>query len=256
MAGGRAQRFGQDKLVVPFGDDSLLAHVVRRMSPWFSEVIVVHAPGREPDLGTLRAVLPSKAHPLAAVPDERPDGGPLVGLASGLAACHTDWAFMVGGDMPFIVRPLVELLWREAGAGGTGEASDRSSDEAASCDVAIVRGQRGLEPLCAFYRRSVLPHARAAIEAGERRVISFFGAVRVLEVAEATAREFDPSLASFFNINTHEDLLAAEALRCASAVQASPTAQDVSNAEAPRERDPRSAGDTAHGPQSHKESNE
>lgn len=186
LAGGRSTRFGSDKLDADWDGRTLLAHTVDRLSPWFADTVVVHAPGRRP------AGLPPAARTAA---DFLTDGGPLVGLTSGLEACTTEWAFAVAADMPFVARPLIDLLW------------SRTRD----ADVVVPAGPRGLEPLCAFYRVSVAPRARSAAEAHKRRVIAFFGDVRVVEVAEADVRAVDPGLRSFFNINTVEDFQAAVA---------------------------------------------
>lgn len=184
MAGGRSSRFGSDKLVAILGPGRLMDHVLARLVPWFEETVVVHAPGKPLD------GLPPGVR---QTPDEREGGGPLVGLVSGLVACRTEWAFAAAADMPFVRRELIDALWART----------------AQADVVVPIGPRGTEPLCAFYRASVLPHARAAIEAGKRRVISFFDEVRVVHLTEDEVRAVDPDLTSFFNINTAADLTAA-----------------------------------------------
>jgi molybdopterin-guanine dinucleotide biosynthesis protein A len=184
MAGGRSSRFGSDKLAASLGPGRLIDHVLARLGPWFEETVVVHAPSKS------LADLPPGVRQTA---DEREGGGPLVGLVSGLAACRTEWGFAVAADMPFVRRELVDSLWARA----------------ADADVVVPIGPRGTEPLCAFYRASVLPFARGAVEAGKRRVISFFDEVRVTYMTEDEVRTVDPDLASFFNINTAADLTAA-----------------------------------------------
>jgi molybdopterin-guanine dinucleotide biosynthesis protein A len=53
---------------------------------------------------------------------------------------------------------------------------------------------------------------RAALDAGQMRVISFFPDVRMRFVDEAEIEQFDPERLTFFNINTPEDLEKAEEL--------------------------------------------
>ena len=181
MAGGKATRFGSDKLSHEIDGVRLIDRVLARLSPWFAETIVVHAPG--PDLDGLDPAI-------RQVPDLKAGGGPLVGLVSGLAAVRTPWVFAVAADMPLVRRELVDLMWART----------------AEADVIIPLSDRGPEPLCALYRTSVLPKARDAVDRGERRVISFFGEVRVLEVEPSVVRSVDPGLTSFFNINTVADV--------------------------------------------------
>ena len=63
----------------------------------------------------------------------------------------------------------------------------------------------------AVYRRQpVLEAIQAALERGERRMISYFASVRVREVQEAEWRAVDAGGAAFFNVNTPEELAEAE----------------------------------------------
>jgi molybdopterin-guanine dinucleotide biosynthesis protein A len=78
-------------------------------------------------------------------------------------------------------------------------------------DAVVPSVEHGLEPLHAVYRRAnCLPAVLAALEAGERRLISWFEhiEVRVLDPAE-TAR-LDPSGLAFWNLNTPEEFQQAE----------------------------------------------
>jgi molybdopterin-guanine dinucleotide biosynthesis protein A len=96
--------------------------------------------------------------------------------------------------MPFVVRPLLEHLISLIPEG----------------DVIVPRlsvdGAPEAEPFRAVYARACLGPIRAALEAGRRRVISFFPDVRVRYVDEPEINRFDPQHLSFFNVNTPEDL--------------------------------------------------
>lgn len=196
MAGGRSTRFGSDKLAASVsGRTPLLAYTLARVAPWFAETVVVHGQGGPPP--GLERGPGAQPPPVRFAADYLPGGGPLVGLISGLSACRTEWAFVLAADMPFVERALVDLLWKYA-------------SETDDADVVVPVTPRGIEPLCAFYRRSVKGAARTAADARKRRVIAFFDEVRVVEIAEADSRSVDPELVSFFNINTVEDLQAAQ----------------------------------------------
>jgi molybdopterin-guanine dinucleotide biosynthesis protein A len=58
----------------------------------------------------------------------------------------------------------------------------------------------------------VLAAIQAALERGERRMISYFPSVRVREVEDAEWRAADPSGRAFFNVNTPDDLIEARRL--------------------------------------------
>jgi molybdopterin molybdotransferase len=46
-------------------------------------------------------------------------------------------------------------------------------------DVCLLETERGTQPLFGVYRRACLPAVRAALEAGERRMVSFHGSLTV-----------------------------------------------------------------------------
>jgi molybdopterin-guanine dinucleotide biosynthesis protein A len=125
--------------------------------------------------------------------DPRPHAGVLPALAAGLASTAAEVCLTVACDMPFVSRRLFEHLL------------DLLTTERA--DVVIPRTAGFLEPMHAVYRReTVLDAIRAALARGEQRMISYFGDVRVREVAEDEWHAWDPSGAAFFNVNTPEDL--------------------------------------------------
>jgi molybdenum cofactor guanylyltransferase len=183
LAGGRSTRLGQDKalLLLPDGRP-LVAHVVTRLAPLVSEVIVVAADGER--LGCLAAQL---------VPDVFPDGGALGGVYAGLAAAREEYALVVACDMPLLSIPLLRHLL----------ASSRDFD------ALLPRTADGqVEPLHAIYSKACLEPIRRQLDAGRRRIVSFLDDVRVRYVEEAELRRFDPELRSFFNVNTPADLAA------------------------------------------------
>jgi molybdopterin-guanine dinucleotide biosynthesis protein A len=104
-------------------------------------------------------------------------------------------------DMPFVPTPLLDDLVGRL--------------ERGSAVVPASRGPRGFEPLCAAYDVGCLPAIEAAIEKGDRAVISFFPAVdlRIVELARVSAYG-DPDT-MFFNVNRPEDHVRADALLAA-----------------------------------------
>lgn len=132
---------------------------------------------------------------LPLVADPVPGAGALFGLQTALAAAHGSHVLLAACDMPFIQRPLLERLIALA----------------PRADVVVPRIEGHYEPLLAVYARArCLAAVQQAIEAGERRMISFFPQVEVLALDEGELHVFDPDGTSFFNINTPEDLRRAE----------------------------------------------
>ncbi len=179
-------------------------------------------------------VPPRSVPPWARVVREEADGcGPLGGLYAGLQAAGEEKSFVAGCDMPFLQPCLVEGLLALAARSALPTAMAAAKPTPPKYpkilrlrrlegglateryDVVIPEAPDGLHPLCAVYSRRCLGDIRQALEAGERRVVSFFPQVRVRLVRGEELRRLDPELASLFNINTPEDLAAAERLLAA-----------------------------------------
>ncbi|MDZ4158728.1 MAG: hypothetical protein U1B80_02965, partial [Anaerolineaceae bacterium] len=80
-------------------------------------------------------------------------------------------------------------------------------------DVVIPESIHGLEPMHAVYlRHTCLPVVKAALEKGERRMVSWFSEVRVRVIPLEEVALFDPESRIFMNVNTPAEFLAAEAL--------------------------------------------
>lgn len=110
LAGGAATRFGSDKLAASFGGRTLLRRAVDALEAACDEVIVVAAPGTEPDPGP-------RVRPLRVLHDTAPFPGPRAALLAGIEAAAHPVAVVAGADMPWL-RPaflgaLVERLARD-----------------------------------------------------------------------------------------------------------------------------------------------
>ncbi|MBN1771380.1 MAG: molybdenum cofactor guanylyltransferase [Deltaproteobacteria bacterium] len=177
LAGGTSRRMGADKRALAVGGVPLLQRVVDSLRPHAREVLVGTSPAlASDDLPGTRTVF-----------DRVPGQGPLMGLASCLAASSSDRNLVAACDLPEIPPGLVERLLSEALSG----------------DVAVPRAANGnIEPLLAVYRRRLLPDIERLLAAGER-------SIRPL-LAERDTRwvpleEFGGS-SVLPNLNTPEDL--------------------------------------------------
>ncbi|WP_127104820.1 molybdenum cofactor guanylyltransferase MobA [Pararhodobacter zhoushanensis] len=186
LAGGRATRMGGgDKALLPFGGRPLLAHVLARVGPQVGAVAISANgdPARFAGFG-----LPVLADPVAGFP------GPLAGVLAGMDWAHglgAEAVLCVAGDTPFLPVDLVARL-SEAGAFAlAASASD---------------GRMRQHPTVGLWPVRLREALREALARGENKVGRF--------AAEhgAVAVPFDALPDPFFNINTPDDLRAAEAL--------------------------------------------
>ena len=182
LAGGRSSRMATPKALLPFGGEPLLVHVVRRLQPLFSELIVVAAPEQQ---------LPQV--PATIIHDDEPYQGPVGGLYYGLRRISYDCAFVTSCDAPFASVGLVSHLVR---------IRDHY-------DVVVPRWEGRYQPLFAVYHRQVVKVLGEQLEAGELRPVSLFEKVTTRVVDEEEVRRFDPEGASFINMNTPGEYAAA-----------------------------------------------
>jgi molybdopterin-guanine dinucleotide biosynthesis protein A len=186
QAGGESSRMGQDKALLPLHGQPLVTRVMARLSGIASEIFVTT--NRPDDFRFLGVPL---------YPDLYPGTGALGGLYTALQAAGQSLVAVVACDMPF------------ASAGLLTYSSDRLLSSGA--DVAIPRSEEGFEPFHAVYRRETcLPAVQKALEAGERRLISWFPDVIVRPILPEEWLPHDPNLLVFWNLNTPEDFRQAE----------------------------------------------
>lgn len=188
QAGGESRRMGQDKALALFKGRPLIVRVIERVSPLADELIVTT---NHPE-----------AYSFLGVPlyqDIFPGSGALGGLFTALSAARGELVAVVACDMPF-VSPKILALARDAVL-STG------------ADVAIPLTGDGYEPFHAVYRRETCqPAVREALDAGKRKLISWFDSVRIHTLDPAQLYQHDPVGIAFWNINTPEELLEAEQL--------------------------------------------
>ena len=174
---------GRDKALIPLGGIPLIEHVLRRTAGLAEEVLITT--NRPTELAYLGVRL---------VPDRQPGAGALPGLLTALEAAHGDSLLLLACDLPFICRPLLEHL-----LGLAPEAQ-----------VVVPQWNDNLEPLHAVYSRSCADTVRAAVQAGQQRMIDLLPRLSQRVVEETAITQFDPHGWTFFNVNTPEDLARAE----------------------------------------------
>ena len=182
LAGGHSRRMGRDKALIEFQGKPLIAHVIAALRELTEDVVLV----------TNRSAV-YRPFGTRVVADYDPPRGPLGGIAAGLQAVQHDLAFVAACDMPFLNPRLLRYLLLES----------------PGYDAVVPQSGAEFEPLHALYRRTCYPSIVQRLTNGQRRVISFFADVRLRTVLEAEWRTIDPAGRSLLNLNTPDDILAA-----------------------------------------------
>jgi molybdopterin-guanine dinucleotide biosynthesis protein A len=186
LAGGRSSRMGTDKSFIEFQGRTLLDRALSLVTVITPDVYIL---GNRARFGALGEV----------VEDEFPDHGPLGGIHAALRRSLSELNLILAVDMPFVQESFLKYLVSEAAKGDA---------------VATVPKAAGnWQPLCAVYRRAFADLAEPALRSGRNKIDPLFkGAlVRVITQDELEREGFDEDL--FRNLNTPEDLRAADALQ-------------------------------------------
>jgi molybdopterin-guanine dinucleotide biosynthesis protein A len=179
LAGGRSERMGRDKALLPWPDADLLGHAIARLLSATRDVAVLS--GKEVRYA-------DRGRPVLT--DHDAGDGPVAGLVSGLEHAGGRAVLLLAVDLPLVpvalLRALVSLL--------------------PDADAVVPVSPLGPEPLCAAYGPSCLDAVRARLGRGERKMTAFWPDVRVLRVAPPDLERFGDPETMFLNVNEPGDL--------------------------------------------------
>jgi len=171
FAGGKSSRMGQDKALLPFGGFSTLAqYQYQRLSKLFDRVYI-SAKSNKFDFE------------VEVIEDCYKESSPLVALVSIFERLEVQEVFVLSVDAPFVDSFTIDRLYR---------------DSLSSKDIIVALSPHGIEPLCAIYKRNILPKAKELIEKGTHRLQTLLSSV------ETQIIKFD-SEDIFMNLNYIED---------------------------------------------------
>lgn len=159
-----SRRMGRDKAALPFGEETMLSHLVGLYRPFFDLTAVsLNTAGRFDTCGALEVV------------DRRPGEGPMAGLEAAFLDTGADAIFLTGTDLPLgdpnLAAHLLTLLDGH--------------------DVCLIRSERGVEPLFAVYSSACLPAVRKALDEGRRSMFHMLEKVNTLELTPDQLPQFD-----------------------------------------------------------------
>jgi molybdopterin-guanine dinucleotide biosynthesis protein A len=179
LSGGKNIRMGVNKAFLRIGQRTIIERTAELFNQLFEQVILVT---NDP--------LDYSHLDLEIAVDLFPKGGALIGIYTGLFYASHSPCFIAACDMPFL-RPAV---------------IDYMADLGKNYDVVIPSLEDGYHPIHALYSRRCIIQIEQLIGKKNYKITDFFHKVRVREVTSTELKPLNPTMDSFLNINTPEDL--------------------------------------------------
>jgi len=163
FAGGKSSRMGQDKALLPFGNSASLSEFqYKRLNALFEKVY-----------------LSAKAYKFDfecdLIEDRYEEHSPMAALISIFEALDNEAVFVLSVDAPFVDKGVIDTLIQHY-----------TSDN----DIIVAKSPKGIEPLCAVYKRSILSTALDQMKRGNHRLTDLLKDVRCKEILFETEQPF------------------------------------------------------------------
>jgi molybdenum cofactor guanylyltransferase len=187
LAGGKSKRFGKDKNSVKLGSKTLLEHVIYKIYEKFEEILIVSSNPLE---------IKNKKK-ITIIPDYLNDFGPLAGVLSSMKWVKENkkpykWIATFPSDTPFFNSSIIE------------EYKLRIANN--ESDLFFIKSNEKRHNIFGLWSINLLEKLEEdLIKNGFRKVEEWANKIGV-NVIEVKTKKYD----SFFNINTKEDLEAAQ----------------------------------------------
>lgn len=177
LAGGLARRMGgQDKGLIALSGRPLIAHVLERIAPQVSQILI----NANRNVEAYRAF----GHPV--ISDTLSDfPGPLAGFLAAMQACNSDFIVTLPCDGPCLPDNLVARLV--------------DAQQAAGADIAVAHDGNRLQPVHALISTRLQPSLAAYLQSGERKIDRWYDQQKTVQV------DFSDAPDTFLNINTPEE---------------------------------------------------
>ena len=170
FAGGKSSRMGKDKALLPFGGESSLAeYQYKKLTKLFHTV----------SLSTKENKFDFNC-PL--ILDTKKESSPLVGILSIFETLEDlDEIFILSVDAPFIDENIIRKIMEE---------SRRLKMQNEVVDVIVAKSQNGIEPLCALYKKSILPLVQNHYTQGNHKLKNLLLEAHTKTVCFSEAKSF------------------------------------------------------------------
>ena len=181
LAGGESSRMGSDKGLQNLCGKPLIYYAIEALSGLCGDIIISSSSAYQ-EFG------------FPVVKDEFPGIGPMGGIYSALRQSKTDNNLVLSCDLPFVSKELLSFIL----------------ENASGFQVVVPwQGNRHYEPLCGFYRLSVLNQMSAYIQKENYKLPDLFEEININRLIINDSMYFY-SENLFFNVNSKHDLLTAE----------------------------------------------
>jgi len=180
LAGGEGSRLGGlDKGLVELKKVPLVKHLIERIQPQVSEIII----------SANRNLKNYSDYGFAVYKDDIEGyAGPLAGILKALQHCENEWLQIVPADSPFIPHDLVQRL----------------SENSKNNKIIIPHDGKFLHPTFALIHKSLTTSLDNFIQQGERKARVW------MQQQTHSIVDFSDQADAFININTEDELKHAE----------------------------------------------
>lgn len=182
LAGGKSTRMGEDKGWMVLNGQPLIIHVTSPLKTLFSSVCIV---SEDKSYDALK---------LRRIEDHTPHLGPAGGIFAALRDCKTTKALICTCDMPFIDSDFLRKM------------ISKTAEE----EILLPCSPKEWHPFPAIYSPSIAKPWAKEMEKGRYALKHMLKTFQVNELHLQDKHSVKSS--TFFNINTPEDLVQAEAL--------------------------------------------
>jgi molybdopterin-guanine dinucleotide biosynthesis protein A len=182
IAGGQSRRMRTDKAFIEIGGKRLIERVLDVIVPLFSQVYInSNKPEYYQEWG------------IPVIQDLVKDKGALGGIYTGLVQASTDYVFCVACDMPSLNRDLIRYM----------------TEQVKGFDVLVPKAPDGFYPLHAVYAKRCIPFIEEMFRNNTLKISGLFAKVSTGYLTVDQISLFDPTLESFLNVNTLQELAVA-----------------------------------------------
>ena len=188
LAGGKSQRFGEDKSQVKLGDKILIDHILSEIIDEFNEVLVV----------SNNSINFKKSKKISLIQDFKKDLGPLGGVLTAMKWVKDNnkdyqWISTFPADTPFFKNQILKDFLQNI---------NQEKDK-----LFFIKSNNTRHNIFGLWSMKLLDQLEIDLEKGARKVEMWANSIGVKTIN----MEF-PNQDPFFNINTKEDLEQAKEL--------------------------------------------
>lgn len=182
LLGGKSERMGTDKYLLPFFNTALIEHLCKELSKVTDEIILVT---NEPEkLNFLEQRKVKDVYPISSA---------LTGIHAGLVHSKYNYNFILACDLPLFHSEVVRIMLKHLQDGTR---------------IVVPHSDRGYESLCGIYSKECIPLIESLFSADVLRISDLYAQAPTVVVESGKIESLThPDV--FFNMNTQEDYVIA-----------------------------------------------